>query len=794
MLGKKSLALCLVISFVSLLGCDGAEEREAKYLKKAQTYFDDGNYDKMRVELKNVLQINPKNIDARYLTALAAEKNQDWRKMYGNLAAVIEAKPDHYDAQLKLGKLMLFSKDIAKASEKAELVLAAQANNPGALALKATIALTNKDIATARTLLNQALESKPGHYDASLLMIKILGDDKNITEAKKILEKALLANPDKLQLELVKVNILLLEDKKDEVEALYASLLTRFPENEGLYYNLAKLYNSREKIDLAEGVLKELVAKMPEKDQPKFVLIEFLTHQRGTEQAEKELDILINENPDNFGFRFAKLALYKNQPEKNQKILEGIVEDDKLGAAGIDARNRLAGYFNAKGEYSKARVLIEEVIELDSRNEKALLLRSGLLLKDKDFDAALADARSILRDNPESEKALMVLAVAQLQAKNFELAQETLEKIISINPKNAVATKDLARIKLRNKDESGAIELLEKAKVQLKEDQQVSIMLIDLYGKQKSWDKAEEIAKELLEQSENKELAHYKLAQLYMGQQKFESAIVEFEKIRATKPQATDVLAGLVNSYLAIKQENKAADLLDGLLLKDKDNPVLLTMRAELYRQMKQLSEAEAVFKQVVELKPQVELSYKNLVSIYIIQKDINKVIDVFQQGLKQIPESKYFLMQLGVLNTVDGNVDAAIDAYRKLLVLVPGNLLAVNNLASLLTESADESAIEEAYALSAPLKDSEHPAFLDTYGWANFKKGNIDIALSAFEAVIKQKGVVAEMRYHLGMAYIEKGRVEEAKLELEKAIASDAKFKELDIAKAALESLNKAQ
>ncbi|MFK5950150.1 MAG: tetratricopeptide repeat protein [Methylococcales bacterium] len=794
MLGNKSLAFYLLISFVFLLGCDGAAEREAKYLKKAQGYYEEGNYDKMRVELKNVLQINPKNIDARYLTALAAEKNQDWRKMYGNLLAVVEAKPDHYDAQIKLGKLMLFSKDIAKASEKAELVLASQPNNADALALKATIALANKDVDVAKVLLNQALTAEPGHYDSSLLMIKILGDEKNITEAKQVLENALKAHPDKLQLELVKINFLLFEEKKDEAEALYVSLLPRFPENEGLYYNLAKLYISRDKIDLAEGVLKKLVTQLPEEDKPKFVLIDFLIRKRGVEQAEKEIDSLIAENPDNFGFRFAKLALYKEQPEKSQKILEAIVEDDKLGAAGIDARNRLAGFFNAKGKPDKARILVEEILELDSRNKKALLLRAGLSLKDKKFDAALADARTILRDNPESEKALMIQAVTELQDKNIELAKETLEKIITINPKNAVATKDLARIKLQTKDEVGAIEILEKARPILKKDPQISIMLIDLYGKQKQWDKAEKIAKDLLQQPKNKEIAHYKLAQLYMGQQKFDQAIVEFQKVRTTKPKAVDAIAGLVNSYVASKQQVKAVDLLDSILSDNKDNPTLLTMRAELYRQMKQLPKAEVLFKKVIALKPKVEIGYKNLASIYMIQKQINKVTDVFQQGLKQIPESKYFLMQLGILNTVAGNVDKAIEAYKKLLAIVPGNVLAVNNLASLLIESSDDKAVEQAYSLIEPLKDSKYPAFLDTYGWVNYKKGNIDIALAALESVIKQKGVVPEMHYHLGIVYIDKGRVEEAKLELEKAIAGNAKFKGIDVAKKALDSLNKAK
>ena len=780
----------LGLSLLLLAGCDGTKDREAKYLTKAQAHFDAENYEKMRVDLKNVLQINPKNIEARYLMALAAEKDQDWRKMFGNLSTVVEAKPDHYDAQLKLGKLFLFSKDFDKATEKVELVLAKQPDNPDALALKATIHLSKNKIEEAKALLNKVLEVETGHYDASMLMIKILGDENKLEQTKQILDTALTAHPDKLKLSLVKINVLLMEKKKDEVEKLYQMLLQRFPDNEPLYYNLTKFYVTEKKIDLAEQVLKKLINQLPDLDQPKFVLIAFLTRHRGVQQTEKELDILISENPDNFGFKFAKTLLYKDNPVKIQQILEQIVEEDKLGSAGIDARNKLALLFNSQDKQDQARILVEEVIELDSANSQALLLRAGFLMKDSDFEAAVADARTILRNEPESEKALMLLAVAHLKLNNNELALESLEKALLINPKNLVAAKDIARLKVSSKDDTGAIELLEKFKITNKDDRDISIMLIDLYGKREEWSKAEAIAKELLNNSETKDLPYYKLAQLYMGQKRYQDAIIEFRKVLDTQPTAPDVLAGLVNSHLALKQDKEAETVLDNALVENKDNPALLTMRAELYRNKKQFTDAERLFKRVIELKPEVELGYKNLATVYLIQKQLDNALTVYQQGLLAIPESSVFYLQLAIINTFKEDTAKAIDAYEKLLLKIPDNLLAVNNLAALLVESSDQKQVEKALTIIAPLKDSEYTAFLDTYGWVNFKNGKTDEALIALESVISKEDVIPEMHYHLGMVYIEKGRVEEAKLELEKAVAEDAKYKALETAKAELEKL----
>ncbi|MCK5191929.1 MAG: tetratricopeptide repeat protein, partial [Methylococcales bacterium] len=340
------------------------------------------------------------------------------------------------------------------------------------------------------------------------------------------------------------------------------------------------------------------------------------------------------------------------------------------------------------------------------------------------------------------------------------------------------------------KETAEAIKLLENAKQMHKDDRDISVMLIDLYGKDKQWEKAENIAKALLENSETKELPHYKLAQLYMGQQKFEEAIVQFRHVLVTKPTASDVLAGMVNSYLALKQDKKAEELLDNILAENKDNPALLTMRAELYRNNKQFSDAERMFKRIIELKPNVELGYKNLATVYLVQKQLANALNVYQQGLLAIPESSVFYMQLAIINTIKDDTINAIGAYENLLLKTPDNLLAVNNLAALLVESSDQKQVEKALTIIAPLKDSEYTAFLDTYGWVNFKNGKTDEALIALESVISKEDVIPEMHYHLGMVYIEKGRVEEAKLELEKAVAEDAKYKALETAKAELEKL----
>ena len=63
---KRAPLATLLILLATLTACGGAADRKAAYMEKGQALFDAGNYDKARLEFKNVLQIDPKDVPARF--------------------------------------------------------------------------------------------------------------------------------------------------------------------------------------------------------------------------------------------------------------------------------------------------------------------------------------------------------------------------------------------------------------------------------------------------------------------------------------------------------------------------------------------------------------------------------------------------------------------------------------------------------------------------------------------------------------------------------------------------------
>ena len=81
----KAFSSLLIIA--SLVACGGAEERKEKYLSKSRAYLEAKDYDKARIEAKNVLQIDPKNVEAYYIVGKIHEANNQFVKAMGEVAS-----------------------------------------------------------------------------------------------------------------------------------------------------------------------------------------------------------------------------------------------------------------------------------------------------------------------------------------------------------------------------------------------------------------------------------------------------------------------------------------------------------------------------------------------------------------------------------------------------------------------------------------------------------------------------------------------------------------------------------
>ena len=136
-------------------------------------------------------------------------------------------------------------------------------------------------------------------------------------------------------------------------------------------------------------------------------------------------------------------------------------------------------------------------------------------------------------------------------------------------------------------------------------------------------------------------------------------------------------------------------------------------------------------------------------------------------------PQNSQVSQQLAYLE-IGGNEKAAIADYRHQLAIAPDDPAAMNNLALLLADTGGN--LDEALDLvnKARQKVPTNPSFTDTLAWIYVKKNMNDTAVSVLSDLAKKYPHMAEFRYHLGVALLQKGDKQKAKAELEAGLSQE--------------------
>jgi Flp pilus assembly protein TadD len=128
-------------------------------------------------------------------------------------------------------------------------------------------------------------------------------------------------------------------------------------------------------------------------------------------------------------------------------------------------------------------------------------------------------------------------------------------------------------------------------------------------------------------------------------------------------------------------------------------------------------------------------------------------------------------LMALGVMYSQKGADRTAVEMFRRILVIAPDNVLALNNLATMLAEQPQGRAEALKHIGRAIAIAGRTTALLDTQGTIYLLAGDYEKAIESLEEAAA--GFVGDPRVtlHLAAAYDASGRTEDAKAMAETAI-----------------------
>lgn len=460
-----SVAISILMS-LSLTACGETKDAET-LISEAVEYQKKGNDNAAIIQLKNALQQEPNNKEARFQLGvllqksgdlLAAEKELDRALNLGldadtvipvltqvlfdlgkfqMLLDTVDRYPDMASVEVKIlqGRALLAVGRREESKVMLDQLLAENPDSAEVLIGLAQHALSEKDLDLANRFSNQAVEKNPENPTAWFFRAQLLQAQGNAAEALAAFERVIQLAPDNLSAHISKATIEIGIRKFDNAKNTIARARQVTPENIGLNHTQALLDYTQGRHAEALTSIQAVLSVAPEY-LPSVLLAGAIQLSLGSlPQAEQYLEQYLKKNPADVYARklMINTLLQSNQSKQALTILEptlaGVQNDPQLFALAGEVYMRSGDFIKATEFYEKANELVP--------NNATIHTALGLSkLATGDSAHGIAELELALDLDRNSPRAGILLTLAHLRANAFDKALATVDELIKADPQN----------------------------------------------------------------------------------------------------------------------------------------------------------------------------------------------------------------------------------------------------------------------------------------------------------------------------------------------------------------------
>ncbi|MDB5909863.1 MAG: prsT [Massilia sp.] len=664
---------------VARSGCKRANG-PAPLIAEARQYRQTGDINAALTQLKNALQKDPDNFDARRLLGEVYIDQADAVPAEQELRRAMALGGPSSELLILLAKSMLLQGQYRRLLDEFTSV-PQPAGRPALLALRAAALLGLGRQREAGALFDQVLETDPSIPEALLGRARIAFADQHPSEAAWLVERALAAHPNDPDCLRFKGDLLRIDGKQDAALAVYRSILVVHP------------HNAQARVDLASVLT----------DQGKFA------EARAALAAARKL------SPGRLSVCYTQ-AMLDYREGKYPAATESLRQILRAAPDYHPAILLLGAVESASGANQLAEQHIKKFLGAYPGHLHASKLLAALQLRANNGEAALELVAPLLAGHPDDADLLTLAGEAHMRALRFSRAAGYFEQASALRPRQPNLHTAAALGRPGNVDHARALAEFERAALPDIQATRNGSLLVMSYLRAQAPDKAL-AAVRAMEREGDSALVQNLKGGVLLAHQDVAGARASFDKALALNPLHLPALDNLAQLDVLQKHPADANLRYRRALAKSPDNVALMEALAHFAASQHRPAEAIGWLERAFKARPASLPLGLRLADSCLRSGDTAKALVLAQTLQANNPSDPAALSMLAQVHAARKELPAAADAYGKLAVLVPDSARPQLRIASLQLEMHDEAAallaLRKALALE-PLQMDAHQMLLN--------------------------------------------------------------------------------
>lgn len=733
---------------------------------------------------------------------------------------VLETDPRHPEANFRLGlaRIQLGEPHLAvwpleRAAEEPDFRVASGL-------LLTTAYQQTQSFESAVSAATRVLDQVPDHVGALALRAVARESARDLEGALADAEAILRIDPDQFQGLLIRARALTQLNRVEEAEPALVTLHEAALASDDPAAGAACLFlphflaNRRGDIERAEATSRACLAAFPDDLVVVSDVLNFLEARGKGEEVTQTLRELVERDPRNLrGWLLLahRLRAVGEGEQAAELLREGA---ETIGTS--EAWRALASFHLTEDDLEAALAASEEALAIDPENESLRFFHAEVLVENGRADEAEALARELeepayrhlvdghvqlARGNPRAAQASLerglalwpnhpgarqLAAQAALALGDFEQAASHLLEAVRATDGASPAVVDLARLELAGGDAERALHFAQMGAKHPQTRMASHLLAAQAAARLGDTKAAREWLAPLLGVPEQRSAAVIALAAVEQQENGPAAAVrvLEESELDFAAPENERALRVWVESLIDAGRGEAALARVRSVLEQRPEEASLHDLLGRALLRLDRHEEARAAFEHALALDAKDAHALEGLALAHASAGELEPAIALLERATEADPEEERYLYTLAQLLRRAGRDDEAQDRLIDAVQRFPGAAGARNDLAWLLTEQGVDLDYAEQLA-SRAVRIDPNPAYLDTLGWVQYRRGKIEAALGALERAARADPDSAVIQYHLGVVRAAAGQAQAAKAALERAlgagqgeIAEDARAK----------------